>query len=159
PEQTAAVVAWLAMLKGTAPAATGPAAAADAPLPRLPGYEVLGYLGHGGRGVVYRARQLSLGRGVAVQVIKEGFENVAALALFRREAEVVARLQHPNIVQIHDFGEHEGRPYFSMELIQGGSLEDQFAGGPLPARAAAELADTLARTLHAVHHRGVVHRD
>src|SRR2546421_12007988 len=81
------------------------------------------------------------------------------LARFRTEAEAVARLQHPNIVQIYEVGEQDGRPYCSLEFVDGGSLAQKLQGTPLPARQAAELVETLARAMHAAHQRGIVHRD
>src|SRR5207253_10269703 len=78
---------------------------------------------------------------------------------FRAEAEAVARLQHANIVQIHEIGEQHGRPYFSLEFMEGGSLAQKLAGTPLPARQAAQVLQTLARAMHAAHQRGIVHRD
>jgi serine/threonine protein kinase/mono/diheme cytochrome c family protein len=126
--------------------------------PRIPGYEVLGLLGQGGMGVVYKARQVQLKRLVALKMIRAE-THTRHLARFRVEAEAVARLQHPNIVQIYDIGESEGRPYFSMEFIEGGSLAQQIAGRPLPPRQAAALVATLADAVHFAHQRGVVHRD
>jgi WD40 repeat protein/predicted Ser/Thr protein kinase len=129
-------------------------------LPSLPGYEVLGELGRGGMGVVYRARQMGLNRVVALKVILAGeHAGPGEVDRFRREAEAAARLQHPHIVQIHDIAEHQGRPFFSMEYLPGGSLDKKLAGTPLPARQAAELVEALARAVQAAHERGVVHRD
>jgi WD40 repeat protein/tetratricopeptide (TPR) repeat protein/tRNA A-37 threonylcarbamoyl transferase component Bud32 len=154
-------------LAETGPAATDAYTSGDKehppdgqPLPRLPGYEVLGVLGKGGMGVVYRARHLSLKRLVAVKMIRAGAHAEAAeRARFRAEAEAVARLQHPHIVQIHEVGEHDGLPYFSLEFVEGGPLTGRLAGTPqLPAEAAG-LVETLARAVHAAHERGVVHRD
>lgn len=128
--------------------------------PGIPGYEILGELGRGGMGVVYRARQLGLNRTVALKmVLAEGHAGPAALARFRAEAQTIARLQHPNIVQVYEVGEHDGRPYFSLELVQGGNLAENLAGTPLPAREAAELAERLARAIHAAHQAGIIHRD
>jgi WD40 repeat protein len=125
-------------------------------LPRVPGYEILGELGRGGMGVVYQARDVRLNRPVAVKWLHAG--GVEELLRFRIEAEAVARLAHPNIVQIYEIGEEQGRPYLVLELVEGGSLE-QFAGRPLPARAAAALVETLARAIHHAHERGIIHRD
>jgi serine/threonine protein kinase len=111
-------------------------------------------------GVVYQARQLALNRLVALKVILAGaYAGAEELARFKTEAEAVARLQHPNIVQIHEVGEHAGRPYFALEYAGGGSLAAQLAGTPLPARQSAQLLETLARAVQAAHDRGVVHRD
>jgi tetratricopeptide (TPR) repeat protein len=109
-------------------------------------------------GVVYKARQVGLRRTVALKRI---FADAAPqdVARFRREAEAVARLQHPNIVQIHEVGEHDGLPFFSMEFCPGGSLDRKLAGTPLPATQAAILLSTLARAVHAAHQAGIVHRD
>jgi tetratricopeptide (TPR) repeat protein len=128
--------------------------------PAVDGYEILGELGRGGMGVVYKARQKGLNRLVAVKMIL-GAQHASpeVLARFRAEAEVIARLQHPNVVQVHAVGEQDGRPYFALELLDGGSLNRQLAGTPLPARPAAQLVETLARAVHAAHERGVIHRD
>jgi serine/threonine-protein kinase len=128
--------------------------------PAPPGYEILGELGRGGMGVVYKARQTALRRLVALKVIGAGaWAGSGEVARFRAEAQAVARLQHPNIVQIYEVGEHDGRPFFSLEYVDGGSLADKLDGTPLPARAAAELIRTLALAIHAAHERGIVHRD
>jgi serine/threonine protein kinase len=129
-------------------------------LPRVRGYEVLEELGHGGMGVVYRARQVSLNRVVALKMILAGaYAGPQARARFRAEAEAAARLQHPNIVQIYEVGEQNGRHYCAMEYVDGGSLARRLAGAPLPARLAAQLVETLARAVHHAHERGIVHRD
>jgi serine/threonine-protein kinase len=88
-----------------------------------------------------------------------GHAGEAEQARFRREAEAIARLQHPNIVQIHEVGEHDGRPFFPLEFCPGGSLEQKLAGTPLPPAEAAALVGVLARAVHAAHQKGVVHRD
>jgi serine/threonine-protein kinase len=111
-------------------------------------------------GVVYQARQTKLGRVVALKMILSGAHAGAdELARFRREAEAIARLQHPNIVQIYEIGERGGLPYFSLEFCGGGSLEKKLDGTPLPPREAAALVETLARAMHAAHEKGVIHRD
>jgi WD40 repeat protein len=111
-------------------------------------------------GVVYRARQVGLNRVVALKMILAGAHaGPKDLARFRREAEAVAQLHHPNIVQIHDIGEAGGRPYFALELVEGGSLAQRPQGGPQPPRQAAQLIETLARAVHFAHGRGIVHRD
>jgi WD40 repeat protein/serine/threonine protein kinase/tetratricopeptide (TPR) repeat protein len=134
--------------------------------PSVPGYEILGELGRGGMGVVYKARQISLNRLVALKMILAGpHAGVKELARFRTEAEAVARLQHPNIVQIHEVGEWRAgdvgspMPYFSLEYVDGGSLDKKLQGTPQPPREAAGLIETLARAVHAAHQRGIVHRD
>jgi eukaryotic-like serine/threonine-protein kinase len=129
-------------------------------LPEVPGYEILGLLGRGGMGVVYRARQLGLDRTVALKMILTGFQaGPKALARFRAEAAALARLQHPNIVQIYDVGETAGRPYFVFEYVAGGSLAQYIQGTPQPVRPAAQLVETLARAVHVAHANGVIHRD
>jgi formylglycine-generating enzyme required for sulfatase activity len=126
----------------------------------VPGYEVIRELGRGGMGVVYQARHLKLNRLVALKMILAGSHAGAAdLARFQTEAEAIARLQHPNIVQIHEVGEHEGKPFFSLEFCGGGSLEKKLNGTPLPAQEAAALMETLARAMQAAHEQHVIHRD
>jgi uncharacterized protein (TIGR03067 family) len=143
--------AWL-----TATAAGG----APAAPPVVPGYEILGQLGRGGMGVVYKARQVKLGRLVALKMILAGpHAGEEEVARFRREAEAVAQLQHPHIVQIYEVGEHNGLPFLSLEFVDGGSLEEKAAGTPQPARLAAQVVDTVARAVHYAHQRGIVHRD
>jgi tetratricopeptide (TPR) repeat protein len=128
--------------------------------PSIPGYEIIGELGRGGMGVVYRARQTALNRVVALKVILAGpYVDPCLLARFRTEAEAAARLQHPNIVQIFEVGDHADRPYLTREYVDGGSLDRVLAGTPLPARAAAELVETLGRAIDFAHRQGVVHRD
>jgi hypothetical protein len=132
----------------------------DGPLPQLEGYEVLGELGHGGMGVVYKAWQSQLRRLVAVKMLHPGVQPGAEpLRRFRIEAEAVARMQHPNIVQVHGVGDHEGRPFLVLELIDGGSLADRLGGKPWPAPDAAALLEDLARAVHEAHQHGIVHRD
>ncbi len=142
--------------------AADPQAARAAALDRraVPGYEILEELGRGGMGVVYKARQLSLNRLVALKMVLSGAHAGAAeLERFRSEAEVAARVQHPNLVQIYEIGEHDGRPYFSLEFVDGGSLADAIKGRPQPPLMAAQTVETLARAVHAAHERGIVHRD
>ena len=128
--------------------------------PAVPGYEILGELGRGGMGVVYEARQLGLQRTVALKMVLTGLHNGPKdLSRFRAEAAVIARLQHPNIVQIFDVGEVAGRPYFVLEFVAGGSLAQHLQGTPQPARPAAQLVENLARAVHAAHANGVIHRD
>jgi serine/threonine-protein kinase len=143
--------------------ATRPAAGAPAPpaagLPQVPGYEVEAVLGRGGMGVVYRARHLALKRTVALKMLATGHSHQGERARFRAEAEAVARLQHPNIVQIHEVGEADGRPFFALEYVAGGSLAERLAGQPLPPRDAARLVAALAEAMHLAHSRNLVHRD
>jgi hypothetical protein len=129
-------------------------------LPNVPGYEVLAVLGSGGMGVVYRAFQPGLNRSVAVKMVHAGGRaSPAILARFQVEAQAVARLQHPHIVQIHEVGQRGGCPFLVLELVEGQSLAERVAGTPWPARWAAELVETLARAMHLAHGQGVVHRD
>ena len=129
-------------------------------LPRIPGYEVEAVLGRGGMGVVYRATHLRLNRPVALKMLLAGaFARKTERERFRREAEVVAGLNHPNVVQVYDAGEHDGHPYFTMELVGGGTLSRKLAGTPLPAREAAALVATLADAVRAAHAVGIIHRD
>jgi hypothetical protein len=129
-------------------------------VPTIPGYAIGKTLGRGGMGVVYRATQRSLNRPVALKMIRAdlGVES-GQLARFRIEAEAMGQLRHPNVVQIYDVGEAVGAPYFSLELLDGGSLADRLDGGPMPPRDAAALTATLARALGAVHRVGIIHRD
>jgi serine/threonine-protein kinase len=137
-----------------------PSASGTEPVREVAGYEILSELGRGGMGVVYKARQKSLNRTVALKMILAGLDaGEQELERFRREAETLASLQHPNIVQIHEVGEHEGRPFFSLEYVDGGSLGDELTGTPLPARRAAQMIETLARAMHAAHAQNIVHRD
>src|SRR5262249_7877480 len=142
--------------------AAGPphAPARGGPAPVVAGYEIVGELGRGGMGVVYQARQKGLNRLVALKMIRAGAHaGPEDLARFRYEAEAVAGLQHPNIVQVYEVGEQDGLPYFSLEYVDGGSLDKHLGGNPLPPREAAELIETLARAMHVAHQRGIVHRD
>jgi serine/threonine-protein kinase len=130
------------------------------PLPQVPGYEVESVLGRGGMGVVYKARHLRLGRLVALKMTLAGsYAGPHERERFRREAEAVAALQHSNLVQVYDAGDWAGRPYFTMELIEGGSLAQRLAGTPQPARQAAALLATLAEAAQTAHQGGIVHRD
>src|SRR5437763_8335266 len=143
--------------------ASEPAGAEPEPAPlavTVPGYEVLGVLGRGGMGVVYKARHLALKRTVALKMILAGgHAGPRELARFRIEAEAVARLQHPNIVQIHEVGEVGGVPYCALEFVEGGNLARKIDGKPLPAREAAKLVESLARAMQLAHSRNVLHRD
>jgi len=129
-------------------------------LPRAPGYDLIGVLGRGGVGVVYKAVHLGLHRSVALKMLLAGaFATRAERQRFAREAELVAGLRHPNIVQVYDVGDLDGRPFFTMEFLEGGNLAERIAGTPRPGREAAELLATLADAIAAAHRCGIVHRD
>ncbi len=123
-------------------------------------YEILDELGKGGMGIVYKARHIHLNRIVALKMIIGG-ANVgeAHLERFRAEAEAVAKLNHPNIVQVYDVGEHNGAPYLALELVDGGNLHTKLDGKPQNAKYAAQTVETLCRAVHAAHAAGVIHRD
>jgi tetratricopeptide (TPR) repeat protein len=127
----------------------------------VPGFEILGELGHGGMGVVYKALQLKLKRLVALKKIRGGSHGSYAeyVARFEIEAEAVARLRHPNIVQIYEIGTAGRVPYVVLELLEGGTLKERLAGTPQPVRDVAELLSPLARAVHAAHVAGILHRD
>ena len=135
-------------------------AARDRRAPAIAGYEILGELGRGGMGVVYKARQVRLNRRCALKMILGGAHaNDDATTRFLAEAEVVTRLQHPNIVQIHDISEADGLPFFELEFVDGGSLDNRLKGVPWPARRAAELVEAVARGVAEAHRQDIVHRD
>jgi WD40 repeat protein len=128
--------------------------------PVVPGYEVLGEVGRGGMGVIYKARQQSLNRLVALKMISAGVHaGSAERARLNTEAAAAARLRHPNVVQIYEVGSAAGLPYLALEWMDGGSLAQALGGRPLAPRAAAELVGLLARAVQAAHEQGVVHRD
>ena len=128
--------------------------------PVVAGYTILGELGSGGMGKVYRARHEKLKRLVALKMIWfSADESMNYLANFQVEAESVARLHHANVTQIFEVGEHEGRPYLALEFVTGGTLKGKLNGQPQPVRASAQLVQTLARAMHSAHQRGIVHRD
>src|SRR5262249_19164374 len=131
----------------------------DTAPPQIPGYEVGAELGRGGMGVVYKARHLALKRTVALKVLVGGLSRRAERARFKAEAEAVARLQHPNIVQIHEVGEAAGLPFFALEFVEGGSLAGRLAGRPVPPRDAARRVGARAAAMHLAHSRNLVHRD
>jgi TolB-like protein/predicted Ser/Thr protein kinase len=123
-------------------------------------YELLEQIGRGGQGVVFRARQKSLNRVVALKVINLGqWASKAHVKRFRREAEAAARLEHPCIVPIYDVGERDGSCYFSMKFVEGGQLDEVAKRKPMPPRRAAELIAKVTRTVHYAHEHGILHRD
>ncbi len=123
-------------------------------------YELLSEIGHGGMGVVYQARQKSLDRIVALKMLLGGqFAEASARARFRSEAEITAQLQHPNIVAIHEVGEHDHLPFFTMDYVEGRSLAEVARDKPLTPAAAAGYMVTIARAIAYAHERGVLHRD
>ena len=139
---------------------TDPAPDPTREYPEVPGYEILGILGRGGMGVVYRARQTKANRLVALKMIR-AVEDASPTdrVRFQIETEAVARLQHPNIVQLYEAGEVRGQPFFSLEYCDGGNLSEQLKKQRPSPREAAALIETLARAMHYAHLRGVVHRD
>jgi tetratricopeptide (TPR) repeat protein/tRNA A-37 threonylcarbamoyl transferase component Bud32 len=146
--------------EATHPTPAPGAPASERPPPCIPGYEILGELGRGGMAVVYKARHVGLNRLVAIKMILAGAHATAQeLARFRTEAEAVAALKHPNVVQIYEIGAHDGCPYFSLEFVEGGTLSQHFDRVPQPPCKAADLVETLARAVHFAHQQGVIHRD
>ncbi len=129
-------------------------------LPLLPGYEILEELGRGGMGVVYKARQAHLNRLVALKMILLGGHAGPEERLrFLAEAEAIAAIEHSGIVRIHDFGIHDGLPFFALEFCAGGSLAAKLDGTPLPAQEAARIVEQVARAMQAAHEQGIIHRD
>jgi WD40 repeat protein/Tfp pilus assembly protein PilF len=167
PEDTGA---WLPDVAGESSTSLATLALNPTPEPRsspagddraeVPGYEILGELGRGGMGVVYKARHGALNRVVALKMIlSAGHAGPGERARFRGEAEAVARLKHPNVVQVYDVGEVNGLPYISLEFVEGGTLDKKLAGATLPPHEAAALVEDLARALESAHAEGLVHRD
>ncbi len=139
---------------------TTPPRAPRARLPLVPGYQILSVLGKGGMGVVYKARDVKLDRVVALKMILAGdHAGREALVRFRTEARAVALLRHPNIVQVYETGESDGKPYVALEFLDGGTLQQQLDGVPQKPQQAARLLETLARAMHYAHQRGIIHRD
>jgi serine/threonine protein kinase len=145
---------------GEWPAPDATQAADVGPWPTIPGFEILRELGRGGMGVVYKARQTSSNRFVALKLIRDSaLAGPQERGRFRIEAEAAARMRHPNIVQIYQVGEHEGRPYFAMELVEGGGLDRRLAGQPQAPEEAAKLVRTVALAVQHAHEQKIVHRD
>src|SRR5438067_1966389 len=143
-----------------APASSKKTARAVELLGELGDYELLEEVGRGGQGVVFRARQKSLNRTVALKVISLGqWASKAHLKRFRLEAEAAAKLEHPGIVPIHEVGERDGSCYFSMKFIEGGQLDEVVRRAPMSIRQATELIAKVARTVHYAHQHGILHRD
>jgi WD40 repeat protein/tetratricopeptide (TPR) repeat protein len=137
-----------------------PRAAARRPAPVVPGFEVFGEVGRGAMGVVYHARRILLNRPCALKMVLAGDHATPEVAVrFLAEAESVARLRHPNVVQIYEIGEHEGRVFLELEYVDGGSLEAWLDGVPWTPKEAAELVEPLARAVEEAHRLGIVHRD
>ncbi len=148
----------------------GPSASEDphpdplAPVPASPlsidGHDIIEVLGRGGMGIVYKARDRRLNRVVAIKTLAESaLDSPSLVRRFRSEAEVVAKVRHPNIISIHAVGEERGRPYFSMEHAEGGNLAYRLSDAPMEVRQAAELVMALARGTDAAHRAGIIHRD
>jgi WD40 repeat protein/tRNA A-37 threonylcarbamoyl transferase component Bud32 len=126
----------------------------------VPGFEILGVLGKGGMGVVYKARHTKLKRLVALKMIRgDALAGAEHLARFQVEAEALARLQHPNIVQIYEVGSHANNPFFALEFVDGGDLATRLDDTPQPSRWSAEMLETLARAMHVAHEQNIIHRD
>ena len=137
-----------------------PASAPAEVFPSIPDVEILSELGRGGMGVVYKARQIRLNRLCALKIILPPEQNDAVFhARFLAEAETIAKLRHPNVVQIYGLGDHDGRPYFEMEYIEGGSLAGRLTGTPWEPGPAARMVAVVARAIGDAHRLGIIHRD
>jgi serine/threonine protein kinase len=133
---------------------------AAAELPAIPGYEILEELGRGGMGVVYKARHSSQNRLVALKLIRDGaLASQQERARFRVEADAAGRMRHSHIVEVYESGEHQGQPFFAMELVEGGTLDKHLTGEPIPADSAARLIRALALAVQHAHEQKIVHRD
>ncbi len=151
----------VASLVTVASGSTPPQAGRDAgTTPTIDGYEILGEIARGGMGVVYKARQRGVNRIVALKMTLSGqFAGEEERRRFLAEAEAAGQLDHPQIVPVHEVGEHGGQPFFSMGFVDGPSLKDLLADGPLPPRRAAAITRAVARAVHYAHTKGIVHRD
>src|SRR5215510_7907365 len=127
---------------------------------RLDSYEILGLLGAGGMGEVYRGRDAKLGRDVAIKALPAAFaHDIDRLARFEREAQVLAALNHPNLAVIHELKEVDGSKYLILELVEGETLAERVTRGPIPIDEALEIAQQIAEALEAAHEKGIIHRD
>jgi len=145
----------LSTLSGNGPTTSGN----SQPFPTVAGYEILQLLGEGGMGVVYVARQLALDRLVALKTIPAGGATASAQVRMRLEAATIAKLSHPNVVQVYEVGEANGQTFFSLELMLGGALDARLVAGPLAPIAAAKLLVQLAAAMEATHRVGIIHCD
>ena len=136
-----------------------PVASEPAKAPQIGGYRILHEIGRGGMGVVYQAEQTALGRHVALKIVPGNISFEATRQQLQEEAQILAQVQHPNIVPVFEIGEHQGQPFFSMQLIEGESLADRLKRGPLSSRAAAEILAPVSQAVAEAHRRGIVHRD
>ena len=127
---------------------------------KLGPYEIVAPLGAGGMGEVYRARDPRLGREVAIKVLPTSFSSdLDRLRRFEQEARAASAINHPSILAVYDVGTHEGAPYLVTELLEGATLRDRLASGPLSPRKAIDFAVQVAHGLAAAHEKGIVHRD
>jgi eukaryotic-like serine/threonine-protein kinase len=157
-EDFASVSQALDSISRAAPVETRPPA--FEPRQRVGDYEILEEIGRGGMGVVFRARQISLDRIVALKMILRGeLASASDLTRFRAEAESAARLHHPNVTAVYEIGDHDGQPFFSMQFVEGTTLARRIAEGPLPAREAARLLLPICRAIAEAHRNGLLHRD
>ncbi|HUR52902.1 MAG TPA: serine/threonine-protein kinase, partial [Gemmataceae bacterium] len=149
----------LALLGFTSPAAAPSSARSNAP-PTVPGFEILGELGRGGMGVVYKARKIGLTRVIALKMVRDTNADPNELVRFLNEAEAAAAIDHPNVVRLYEYGQYDGQPYFTMEYLGGGSLAGYLKEhGKLAPADAAGVVEQIARGVQAAHSLGIVHRD